>query len=221
MSQNTELLLTILRKLNAHGDTLEYICKELNKVSGTNANIDAAVAALQAQVAQQTTVEGSAVTLLTSLSSQLTAALAEDEINPADAPNITAAIAALQNSATSLGQAITANTPAANPAPAAPAASASATGASTASNPGTVTLGDTGLATTANPSTTTSAPVVANSPTLAMPDTSVPVPGMPIGNAASPVVPGVPATATATPGAAAPATSATAPAPAASPSAGS
>jgi chaperonin cofactor prefoldin len=114
--------------IRAIHDTLESVCKRIDTMSETTSTIDQAVAALQAQVTQQTTVEASAVTLLQGLSQQLTAALAADNINPQDAPNIQAAIAQLQTSASSLSAAITANTPAApsttgtaTAAPAAPA----------------------------------------------------------------------------------------------------
>jgi hypothetical protein len=107
------LLETVARRQAVLDDKVEHIIKELKHMSGTQNAIDAAVTALQAQVAQQTTVEASAVTLLQGLSAQLTAALAADNINPADAPNIVAAVQALQTSQQALAASITANTPAA------------------------------------------------------------------------------------------------------------
>jgi hypothetical protein len=82
-----------------------------HKVDTMSATLSANFLALQAQVAQNATVEGSAITLLQGLSSQLAAAIA------AQANGDTAALPALQTqlstSAAALAAAITANTPAA------------------------------------------------------------------------------------------------------------
>ena len=69
--------------------------------------------ALTAQVAQNTSIEGSAVTLIQGLASQI-AAVAED---PAQVKALTSQLA---TSATALAAAITANTPSAPAAPMAP-----------------------------------------------------------------------------------------------------
>ena len=66
----------------------------------------AALAALQAQVAQNTTVEASAVTLIQGLAAQITAA-------GTDPAALAALTTSLNTSATALAAAITANTPAA------------------------------------------------------------------------------------------------------------
>jgi hypothetical protein len=89
---------------------LDQILLEIRTMS---ANLSANFLALQAQVAQNATVEGSAVTLIQGLATQLAAAIA------AQANGDTAALPALQTqlqtSATALAAAITANTPAAPP----------------------------------------------------------------------------------------------------------
>lgn len=82
--------------------------------------ISDAVAALQSQVTQSTTVEQSALTLIQGIAAQLAAALA----NAADDAAAVAAVGAvntqLQTSAQALAAAVAANTPAAPPAPPAP-----------------------------------------------------------------------------------------------------
>ena len=84
------------------------------KVDTMSATLSANFLALQAQVAQNATVEGSAVTLIQGLAAQLAAAIA------AQANGDTAALPALQSqletSAAALSAAITANTPSATPA---------------------------------------------------------------------------------------------------------
>ena len=71
--------------------------------------------ALQAQVAQNTSVEQSAATLINGLASQLAAAIAAQ--NNGDTAALPALQSELASSATALAAAITANTPAAPPAP--------------------------------------------------------------------------------------------------------
>ena len=73
--------------------------------------IDSAIAALTSQVAQNTQVEASAVTLIQGLAAQITA-------NATDPAAIQALAAQLNTSAAALASAITANTPA-TPAPSA------------------------------------------------------------------------------------------------------
>jgi hypothetical protein len=83
-----------------------------NQAKGANtmSAISDAVAALQTQVTQQTTVEQSAITLIQGIAAQLTAALA----NSADDTAAVAAVAAvnqtLQTSAAALAAAVAANT---------------------------------------------------------------------------------------------------------------
>lgn len=72
------------------------------------------LATLTAQVAQNVTVEGSALTLINGLAAQLAAAIASG--NPAALDALQQQLAA---SATSLAAAVAANTPAATPPPAA------------------------------------------------------------------------------------------------------
>lgn len=78
--------------------------------------ISDAVAALQTQVAQQTTVEQSAVTLINGIAAQLTAALANAKDDAAAVAAVTAITSQLQTSATGLSTAVSANTPAPPPA---------------------------------------------------------------------------------------------------------
>jgi hypothetical protein len=85
--------------------------------------------ALQAQVAQNTSVEESAVILINGLATQLQAAIAANAAGDTAAlPNLQAELA---KSATDLAAAITANTPAATPSPA-PTPAPSPTPATTA-----------------------------------------------------------------------------------------
>jgi hypothetical protein len=84
------------------------LLKELRKDMSTS---NTALAALQAQVASNTTIEASAVTLIQGLAAQIAAA-------GTDPAALAALTASLNTSATALAAAITANTPAA-PAPAA------------------------------------------------------------------------------------------------------
>jgi hypothetical protein len=85
---------------------LDQILKELSLMS---ANLSANFLALQAQVAQNATVEGSAVTLIQGLSTQLAAAIAAQ--NNGDTAALPALQQQLATSATALAAAITANTP--------------------------------------------------------------------------------------------------------------
>lgn len=89
-----------------------------------------ALSDLQAQVTANTSVEASAVTLITGLAAQIAAAVQAN-----DGPALAALSSQLNASATALAAAVTANTPAAPPgnpapppvaAPAAPAAPAAA-----------------------------------------------------------------------------------------------
>lgn len=70
--------------------------------------MDANLAALVAQVTQNTSVEASAVTLIQGIAAQLSAALASN-----DSAALPALVTQLNTSATALSAAITANTPAA------------------------------------------------------------------------------------------------------------
>jgi hypothetical protein len=80
------------------------------------AALDNAISALQTEVANQTTVDASAVTLMQGLSTQLAAALAA-AANAGATPTQLAALTALQTSLagndTTMAAAVTANTPAA------------------------------------------------------------------------------------------------------------
>lgn len=67
---------------------------------------------LDAVTAEQT-VEQSAITLITNLQAQLTAALANTTIDAADQQNLNTIFADLQSNSVALSAAITANTPAA------------------------------------------------------------------------------------------------------------
>lgn len=75
--------------------------------------VSANLLALQAQVAQNTSVEESAVTLINGLSTQLAAAIAASNNGDDQAlPNLQASLA---SSASDLGKAVAANTPATTP----------------------------------------------------------------------------------------------------------
>jgi hypothetical protein len=73
--------------------------------------ISDAVAALQAQVTQQTTVEQSAITLIQGIAQQLAAALANASDDTAAVAAVTAITQTLQSDSTSLAAAVSANTP--------------------------------------------------------------------------------------------------------------
>jgi hypothetical protein len=100
-----------------YGKKLDLIITLLGKLQRSldmsTAATDQNFANLQAQVTQNTTVEGSAVTLLQGLSAQLAAAIAAD--NNGDSAALPALQSQLASSATSLAAAILANTPAATP----------------------------------------------------------------------------------------------------------
>jgi hypothetical protein len=85
-------------------DRIECLLKELKAMS---TQISANLQALMTQVAQNTSVEGSAVTLIQGIASQLSAALANS-----DDAALPALVASLNTSATALGAAVSANTPA-------------------------------------------------------------------------------------------------------------
>lgn len=88
------------------------------------AAIDDELTALQAQVATDTTVEQSAVTLINGISAQIAAAVAAAQAagaTPAQLAEITAITTSLGTNNTALAAAVAANTPAA-PAPPAPPA---------------------------------------------------------------------------------------------------
>ena len=93
--------------------------KELEKLMNTTADsLSAEISGLQADVANDTTVVGSAVTLIQGLATQLAAALAA-ATNAGATPDQLAALNALQTdintNASNLAAAVAANTPAAPP----------------------------------------------------------------------------------------------------------
>lgn len=101
-----------------HGDTetsslLHQILEKLNSIQTEETKIMAVLDDLTAQVAANTTVEGSALTLIQGLAAKLAAAIAAG--NPAA---LTALQTQLKTSADALAAAVAQNTPAA-PAPAA------------------------------------------------------------------------------------------------------
>jgi hypothetical protein len=94
-------------------DRIETVVNEiLKELKSMSATVSANLLALQAQVTQNTTVEGSAITLIQGIAQQLTAALANS-----DDSALPALVTQLNTSATALASAITANTPSAPPAP--------------------------------------------------------------------------------------------------------
>jgi hypothetical protein len=78
----------------------------MQKVNTMSVQISANLAALMAQVAQNTSVEASAVTLIQGIASQLSAALANS-----DDAALPALVEQLNTSAVALGAAVSANTP--------------------------------------------------------------------------------------------------------------
>ena len=80
----------------------------LRSTQQMSANVDSNFLALQAQVAQTTTVEQSAITLIQGLAQQLAAAIAA--ANNGDSAALPALQQQLANSAQSLAAAVTANT---------------------------------------------------------------------------------------------------------------
>ena len=84
--------------------TLSQILKVVNKMA-----LD--ITALQAAVAKQTTVEQSAVTLLTTLTTEIKA-LAANTVDPATVQALNDLAAKVDSNATALAGAVTQNTPA-------------------------------------------------------------------------------------------------------------
>jgi predicted chitinase len=91
------------------GFSFVWLAKILDKMERIMSTGTTALAALQAQVAQNTTIEASAVTLIQGLAAQIAAA-------GTDSAALAALTTNLNASATALAAAITANTPAAPPA---------------------------------------------------------------------------------------------------------
>lgn len=93
---------------------------EETQMAGTpSSSLDAAIAALQAQVAQNVTVEGSATTLVDAIPGLIAAAVAKAQAagaTPAELQSLTDLGTALSAAAAPLSAAITANTPQ-NPTP--------------------------------------------------------------------------------------------------------
>jgi hypothetical protein len=95
---------------------LQFFAAKFKSLENHMAALDDAISALQTEVANQTTVDNSAVTLLQGLSTQLAAALAAAAnagATPAQLAELTALQTALAANDTTLGAAVTANTPAA------------------------------------------------------------------------------------------------------------
>ena len=83
---------------------------------GAPNTLDTEIAALQAQVTQNVTVEGSAITLISGIAAQIAAAVAKATAagaTPAELQAVTDLGTSLSASAASLSTAVTANTPAA------------------------------------------------------------------------------------------------------------
>ena len=93
---------------NAQLDRIEQKIDSLTlKVNAMSVQISANLQALMTQVAQNTSVEGSAVTLIQGIASQLSNALANS-----DDAALPALVNQLNSSATALAAAVAANTPA-------------------------------------------------------------------------------------------------------------
>lgn len=92
------------RRIEVKLDAVLAILQEIHKMS---TQISANLQALMTQVAQNTSVEQSAVTLIQGIAAQLTAALQNS-----DDAALPALVTQLNNSAAALGAAVSANTPA-------------------------------------------------------------------------------------------------------------
>lgn len=97
----------VLREqLNRMEYKLDILIKKGNLMNQTTQQVLDAVTA-------ETTLEQSAIALISNLQTQLTAALANTTIDPADQANLNTIFTDLQANATALSAALTANTPAA------------------------------------------------------------------------------------------------------------
>jgi len=97
-------------------DRLEAMITQLQRsIDMSTAATDQNFANLQAQVQQNITVEGSAVTLIQGIAAQLAAAIAAN--NNGDSAALPALQSQLQASATALAAAVAANTPASSSTP--------------------------------------------------------------------------------------------------------
>ena len=95
---------------------LRSIEQKVDKMSATTDTVAAELSALQAQVATDTTVEGSALTLIQGISAQIAAATAAAQAagaTPEQLAGFAAATAQLNANDTALASAVAANTPAA------------------------------------------------------------------------------------------------------------
>jgi hypothetical protein len=101
--------------------------KENHFMTPTGTTYASALAGLQAQVAEQLSVEQSAITLIQGLAQQIAA-------NANDPAALTSISAQLNTSATALAAAITANTPSATSTPAAPPATPAPSAPSSSGN---------------------------------------------------------------------------------------
>lgn len=102
--------------------TQQYILQELKRMSTAANALDAQIANLTADVAAETTVEQSAITLINGIPTLIANAVAAAQAagaTPAELAALTALGTSITNSSAGLAAAVTANTPA----PAAPPAS--------------------------------------------------------------------------------------------------
>lgn len=102
---------SVLNQLGTIQNSQQKILGLLNTLITEGKTIMADLTALTAQVAQNTTVEQSAVTLIQGLAAQIAAA-------GTDPVALAALVSQLNSSATALAAAVTANTPAPSPSPA-------------------------------------------------------------------------------------------------------
>jgi hypothetical protein len=113
LTSTTNLLLTA-----ANIGLTMMLLQKVETMSGTQNQLDTNIAALTAQVAANTTVEGSAVTLLNGIPAMITAAVAAATAagaTPAELAAVTGLATTLQASAAPLAAAVTQNTPSAGP----------------------------------------------------------------------------------------------------------
>ena len=116
---------TLSVDLDQIATVLQFLSGKFNSLEKLMAALDDAISALQAEVAKQTTVDASAVTLIQGLATQLAAALAAAAnagATTAQLSALTALQTALANNDTSLGASVSANTAPVAPVPPTPPA---------------------------------------------------------------------------------------------------
>lgn len=102
----------VMRRLDALDQKIDLVLKKQETTMATQADIAAALAKVQADVAAETTLDASILTFIQGLQAQI-AALAAQTTDTTTAAALTALSTQMETNATPLAAAITANTPAA------------------------------------------------------------------------------------------------------------